>query len=70
MIAPVVNTEKYTVHCYLRSVIEDAAVTEFGRKGSNRDVLLNEALVDKTNKIKRSGYKPKNYLRFTWNRVF
>lgn len=69
-VTPIVNTDGYCVHYYPRSVIEDAAVTDFGRKGSNRDVLLNEALVDKTHKIKRQGYKPKNYLRFTWKRVF
>lgn len=69
-ITPVVETDKCTVDYYPRAAIADASVTDWGRKGSTRDVLLNEALTDKTMKIKREGYKPKNYLRFTWNRIF
>lgn len=67
---PIENTDKFMVHYYPSSVIEDAAVKDWGRKGSNRHVVLNEALMDKIKKIKREGYNPKNYFRFTWNRVF
>jgi len=68
--APIINKEEYHMWYFNRAMIEDASVTDWGRKESKRAVALNEALTDKIKKTKKVGYKPKNYLRFTWNRTF